>query len=47
MSVDLSNSHEAMDVKEHERTYNGFIALTKYGTIACIIIVALMAYFLT
>jgi hypothetical protein len=35
------------DYVAHEATYRGFIALVKYGTIAVIIIVALMAIFLT
>ena len=34
------------DYKAHEETYEGFIMLVKYGTIAVIIILALMAYFL-
>ena len=35
------------DYPAHEATYLGFLALVKYGTIAVIIIVALMAIFLT
>jgi Bacterial aa3 type cytochrome c oxidase subunit IV len=34
------------DYKAHEETYEGFIALVKYGTITIAIILALMAYFL-
>ncbi len=34
------------DYKAHEETYEGFIMLVKYGTIAIAIILALMAYFL-
>ena len=34
------------DYKAHEETYEGFIMLVKYGTIAVAIILALMAYFL-
>jgi hypothetical protein len=30
----------------HEQTYEGFIMLVKYGTIAIAIILILMAYFL-
>ena len=35
------------DYPAHEQTYEGFLKLTKYGTIAVIAIVALMAIFLT
>jgi hypothetical protein len=34
------------DYKAHEETYEGFIMLVKYGSIAIAIILALMAYFL-
>jgi hypothetical protein len=34
------------DYKAHEETYEGFIMLVKYGTIAIAIILILMAYFL-
>ncbi|MBN9026378.1 MAG: aa3-type cytochrome c oxidase subunit IV [Rhizobiales bacterium] len=35
-----------MDYAEHERTYAFFTGLTKYGTIACIVVLVLMAIFL-
>lgn len=35
------------DYPAHEQTYQGFVALVKYGTIAVIAIVASMAIFLT
>ena len=35
------------DYVAHEQTYEGFIKLVKYGTVTVIIIVALMAIFLT
>jgi hypothetical protein len=35
------------DYPAHEQTYEGFIALVKYGTIAVVVIVALMGIFLT
>jgi aa3 type cytochrome c oxidase subunit IV len=38
---------DGMDYPAHEATYEGFIKLVKYGTIAVVIIVALMAIFLT
>jgi hypothetical protein len=34
------------DYVAHEQTYEGFIMLVKYGTIAVAIILILMAYFL-
>lgn len=46
MSIDTSNGHEAMDYPEHLRTYDGFIAATKWGTIAVVAILVLMAIFL-
>lgn len=36
----------AMNYAEHEKTYDMFIGLTKYGTIAVVVILALMAMFL-
>lgn len=35
-----------MDYEEHNKTYDLFIALFQYGTIACLLIVAFMAIFL-
>lgn len=35
------------DYIAHEQTYEGFLSLVKYGTAAVIVIVALMAIFLT
>jgi hypothetical protein len=35
------------DYPAHEQTYEGFIKLVKYGTVAVIAIVALLAIFLT
>ncbi len=34
------------DYGEHERTYAGFLGVTKWAVIAVIILLALMAYFL-
>lgn len=39
-------TENAMDYPEHESTYELFIAMCKYGTIAVIAIVVLMAIFL-
>lgn len=38
MSIDTSNGHEAMDYREHIRTYNGFIK----GTIVLVVLVAII-----
>ena len=35
-----------MDYAEHRRTYSGFLAMFKYGSIAVVIILILMAIFL-
>ena len=34
------------DYAEHDRTYRFFIALTKWGAVAVVIILILMAFFL-
>jgi hypothetical protein len=36
-----------MDYPAHEATYEGFIKLVKYGTATVVVILALMAIFLT
>jgi hypothetical protein len=46
MSVDTSGGHEAMDYEEHERTYQGFLAGTKYMTLALACLLIGMAIFL-
>ena len=38
---------EGNDYDAHEQTYEGFIKLVKYGTGGVILIVAMMALFLT
>lgn len=45
----MSDSNETapeMDYAEHDRTWAGFVAVTKWGTIAIIVLLILMAYFL-
>jgi len=37
---------ETMDEAEHERTFEGFVAFTKYSTIGCTVLLILMAVFL-
>lgn len=39
-------TENAMDYPEHESTYELFIAMSKYGSIAVIVILVLMAIFL-
>lgn len=34
----------AMDYAEHEKTYSGFIALAKYGALACAALLIAMAF---
>jgi len=46
MAVDMSGGHPAMDYPEHERTYRGFMAFTKYSIIGLVALLVLMAYFL-
>ncbi|MFM9857961.1 aa3-type cytochrome c oxidase subunit IV [Pseudoxanthobacter sp. M-2] len=36
-----------MDYAEHERTYSGFLTLAKWTTVALVILLALMGFFLT
>ncbi|HEY0220217.1 MAG TPA: aa3-type cytochrome c oxidase subunit IV [Afipia sp.] len=37
---------DGMDYPAHEQSYEGFLAMTKYGTIGVIMILVLMAIFL-
>jgi aa3 type cytochrome c oxidase subunit IV len=46
MTVDMSNGNENMDYAEHQRTYELFTGLLKWGTVITIIIMILMAIFL-
>lgn len=36
-----------MDYAEHERTYAGFLTLAKWTTVALVILLAAMGFFLT
>lgn len=42
----MAEPENAMDYQEHERTYAGFIWMTKWSAIAICILLALMAIFL-
>ncbi len=44
--ADHNHGSTPMDYPEHERTYSGFVAFTKWGTIAVIAVVIGMAIFL-
>ena len=46
MSVDMSQGNENMDYAQHQRTYELFTRLVKYGSAAVIVILILMAIFL-
>jgi len=46
MSIDTSRGHPAMDYREHERTYRGFVRGTVIMTVIVIVILAGMAMFL-
>lgn len=46
MSVDTSGGHPAMDYREHERTYAGFLTGTKWLVILVVAILIGMAVFL-
>ncbi len=46
MAVDFSKSHKAMDPREHERTYTGFVKVTVGCVVAVLAVLALMAIFL-
>lgn len=42
----MAEEESAMDYPEHEKTYDLFIAITKWGIISVIVILLLMAFFL-
>jgi hypothetical protein len=46
MTIDTSGGHHAMDYREHERTYHGFVRGTVILTVIVIVILAGMAFFL-
>ena len=43
MSIDTSEGHPAMDYKQHESTYKGFVRLFFWGTVACLLLLIFMA----
>jgi hypothetical protein len=46
MSIDTSRGHEAMDYKEHKRTYAGFIRITQFAVVGLIALLTGMYVFL-
>lgn len=42
----MAEDHVEMDYREHERTYDGFIRLSKYSGTAVVVVLVLMALFL-
>lgn len=42
----MAGKKSAMNYEEHEKTYNLFIAMSKYSTVALVVILVLMAIFL-
>jgi len=47
VSIDSSTGHPEMDYPQAERTYKGFIFLTKLTIVSMIVLLAGMAVFLT
>ena len=45
-AVEISTA-TTVSYADHLRTYEGFLTLTKYGTITVVIVLILMAFFLT
>jgi hypothetical protein len=41
--MQVTGGHPAMDYAEHERTYRLFIAMTKWSTIALVLLMIFMA----
>lgn len=46
MTIDTSGGHHAMDYREHERTYRGFVRGAMILTASVIVILVGMAFFL-
>jgi hypothetical protein len=46
MSIDTTGGHPAMDYREHQRTYSGFVRGTVTLTVIVVLILAGMAAFL-
>jgi hypothetical protein len=46
MSIDTTGGHPAMDYREHERTYSGFVFMTKLLVVLVTLLLIGMALFL-
>jgi hypothetical protein len=46
VSVDISKGHPAMDYAEHQKTYAGFLRLTKIAIVFLVLLLAGMKFFL-
>ena len=46
MGVDTSGGHSAMDYAEHNKTYAGFLKLTKIIIVLLVLLLAAMKFFL-
>lgn len=46
MAVDTSKGNPNMDYAEHTSTYNGFLKLTQYGIVFCVLLLLAMFIFL-
>ena len=47
MNIDLAEANENMDMEAHVRTYRNFGTFVKYGIGSTVILLILMAIFLT
>jgi hypothetical protein len=43
MSIDTSGGHPAMDYKQHEATYRGFLRVTQWTVIGVAVLLIIMA----
>jgi len=41
------HKHGDMDVSEHEKTFEGFMSFTVWGTVILLVLIVLMAIFIT
>lgn len=46
MAVDTSKGNPNMDYAEHTGTYNGFLKLTQYSIVFCVLLLLAMFIFL-
>jgi Bacterial aa3 type cytochrome c oxidase subunit IV len=46
MANEKSTGHPAMDYNEHNRTYDGFLRITKIGIVLLVLLLLAMRYFL-